>query len=1055
MRSRTAISQNTLFYLLLLLPIFFPFLSLLLGDALPKGSLLESFEVFKFTSSSLRQFGEFPLWNPTLHSGQTTSMAQLYALAPAQHLMLHLGKLFSIQNDLILFSFSLILQQAVLIFGLALLAMNLGFTQWEALSACLAMGLISPLNGAYAPVPYLLWAIRSALRDQKWTRILWMFPFVATFILFGGFSDRVVIFSSLISLWTITHALRWRVNLPSLQLHKLSPSRVEILTFSLASLVSMIPILAFHLLNLDVSMRPPADPSGKRDEAAMASSPPPLHTPKIQLISSPIISPNDEEARRIFNLGQILRKTPLFLPEPNQSAFPNFTDHRFKSQRFNRFFVKEFSPNQIKIDVDNTQNQSIWLLYHDADHPWWTAYLDQAPIAIKKADLAFKGVEIPPGIYRLSFEIRKPLVWLFYSNSIALALAIMIFLLIASRQILSPESYWFQKRWPSMEAILKKPSVRIGLSLLLVTTGGILHGTVLGRIPLQTAIEHAQVIAGVVTYPVESPFFYFLTQTWSGLHQVLAAALKLGISEVDLALYLSMMQSTLSSLWIFLMVFAITKRLHPSFLSVPLIFMIFDTGLIYGIQYPIYLSGSPHTSGVLGMGLTALVLAIIALERYWLGGALAAVGICVHSVLLGWMTLILLFTALFFNASKKERSKKLLSGILSGISIPVLSFLLHRRSQSQNLIDTLPKLKPTDYLAFIKNWDSHRNIDFSPFMKIFSLQSIDRSDTFFVAFCLMSLVALLLLLLRRSSSHFNFYHLNVRFTVDLMLIYLIFALIASFISIYCIHHSSVATTFPILLNAVRAMPMRLLNLLVMIAFPALIGFHYKNRAQFNSALSLFLIALIPYLSVQMSHLPDHLRAYELWILLGFTTASALLTHKRFQKKLSPTVALLTQVATLSVTVLTFLNSLQRVPIFSDLQGDLRNSTDDLIIQKDQSSKLFIVGPGVEYLQMRTRKPLLVDLFQLDGFSYLIDTWGNLEAVMNDIYRIDLRSRGSGDVASIRTVFESRATQAWQDLGKKYSAERVVVLKTWKLKLPLLAESSSFRLYSLLPETEEP
>jgi len=55
----------------------------------------------------------------------------------------------------------------------------------------------------------------------------------------------------------------------------------------------------------------------------------------------------------------------------------------------------------------------------------------------------------------------------------------------------------------------------------------------------QVAVETAQVVAGLVTYPSDNPFYIYHVKLWTVLHQVLALLLRLGVSEIALSEMLS------------------------------------------------------------------------------------------------------------------------------------------------------------------------------------------------------------------------------------------------------------------------------------------------------------------------------------------------------------------------------------------------------------------------------------------------------------------------------------------------------------------------------------
>lgn len=55
----------------------------------------------------------------------------------------------------------------------------------------------------------------------------------------------------------------------------------------------------------------------------------------------------------------------------------------------------------------------------------------------------------------------------------------------------------------------------------------------------QVAVETAQVLAGIVDYPPDSPFYIYHLRIWTVVHHVCAVLLLAGLSEVQLSILLS------------------------------------------------------------------------------------------------------------------------------------------------------------------------------------------------------------------------------------------------------------------------------------------------------------------------------------------------------------------------------------------------------------------------------------------------------------------------------------------------------------------------------------
>ena len=77
--------------------------------------------------------------------------------------------------------------------------------------------------------------------------------------------------------------------------------------------------------------------------------------------------------------------------------------------------------------------------------------------------------------------------------------------------------------------------LRSGPWLVLAVSG--LFGFRIGLVGFPTwhiCVETAQVVAGLVRYPAENPFYIYHTKLWSLVIQICAVLLKAGLSEITL-----------------------------------------------------------------------------------------------------------------------------------------------------------------------------------------------------------------------------------------------------------------------------------------------------------------------------------------------------------------------------------------------------------------------------------------------------------------------------------------------------------------------------------------
>src|SRR4051812_16940439 len=84
---------------------------------------------------------------------------------------------------------------------------------------------------------------------------------------------------------------------------------------------------------------------------------------------------------------------------------------------------------------------------------------------------------------------------------------------------------------PSDLAPVNVAARRRDLLVVLASSGAV--GFLLGELhpSWHDALEPAQVLAGLVRYPIPTPVYLYSVQTWTVIHQVLALALLAGLSE--------------------------------------------------------------------------------------------------------------------------------------------------------------------------------------------------------------------------------------------------------------------------------------------------------------------------------------------------------------------------------------------------------------------------------------------------------------------------------------------------------------------------------------------
>lgn len=104
---------------------------------------------------------------------------------------------------------------------------------------------------------------------------------------------------------------------------------------------------------------------------------------------------------------------------PGDSLFIESDSNEYGiSQSNNRleleYRVLQFDANRLKLNVEVPDKNPVWLMYSDVWHPDWKAQINGVATKIFKANLAYKAVELFPGINTVEFEFTSPKINLLY-----------------------------------------------------------------------------------------------------------------------------------------------------------------------------------------------------------------------------------------------------------------------------------------------------------------------------------------------------------------------------------------------------------------------------------------------------------------------------------------------------------------------------------------------------------------------------------------------------------------------------------------------------------------
>ncbi len=517
-------------------------------------------------------------------------------------------------------------------------------------------------------------------------------------------------------------------------------------------------------------------------------------------------------------------------------------------------------------------------------------------------------------------------------------------------------------------------------ALFVLTVSGIL-GFRAGMVAFpewQTAVETAQVLAGVVHYPAATPFFLYHTKLWTVLHQVLAVLLHLGASEITLSLVMSGVLGMVSFQALSMCVFALSEDVLLAIGS-PLVLAV-ARATDFGVVYPIALMGSVHTYGVLGLSLFVLVVSLIGAGCYRSGGFLLGIAPAVHPSLGTWLLVIVAVAFVWDFGRMREASAHGLRYFVVGCLVTGVSLVVHFTSAFP-----APPVNPAvsaRYLSsFVALWDAHRQ----PVALSASGMSLNRGA---LALGLLWLVAFGSDLPR--SAAFLLRVVVVAAVASLLLV------IASWVA-----PENLPATLLIL------MPARVANFNAMTFVALLLGIvgAYRRRP-WSPVLALWLSAslLLSDRSLLWRWLqqgtgtrraPSWTAWFDFWnvlelVSLALVTLTLMAWSARSTRDAPPralrAVAFSARVALAVLFTLLAIagwrTAARRAPLFDNYD------TSPVFHEASRERGLLITGGNLNLIQLRTRRPVLLNGGGLDGLPYAIDSGPEVERILRDVYDID-------------------------------------------------------------------
>lgn len=557
----------------------------------------------------------------------------------------------------------------------------------------------------------------------------------------------------------------------------------------------------------------------------------------------------------------------------------------------------------------------------------------------------------------------------------------------------------------------------------------------------QVPVETAQVIAGIVQYPPGNPFLIYHLKLWTVLHQICAALLVTSMSEVRLSVILSGVTGMLSFQALAMTTYTFSRTVWLSIVAVIVVFVTHSGE--YGVRYPIFLLGTSHTYGSVGLSWIVLSAALLGCERYRLGLFLLGASPAIHPSLGVWLGILTAISFAmdprWFRANIRPNWRWCASGLL----LTTVSLALQLWT-ARNVPD-IDAATATRYLAaFTRMWDEHRQpMDFSSAGVALNVAAL------FVG-------VLWLTVLRRRVSVGGTFLLR-------------FVIVSALVSLACIAVSRLPPEqlprFLIIL-----MPTRVVNIDAMICASIVFGLAGAYRDTVAGRLLLVTITIGLLLASQalarstgaasaFSLDPRRFTLAIVAVAAGLLAIFGIWTDRSTadaprETSIPSWFAVVADAALVGIVLIALLPTLQQARRTTEVR--LRDRTNDgLFATASRTTGMLATGGDLHLAQLRTRRPVLLDGGGLDGLPYALAGGPEMARILKDVYEIDFfnppaDARGVGMIPSAynRRIWEAYSQDRWQQIRRAYNVTQVMTFNNWTLHLPIVAQNAQYLLYEI-------
>jgi len=591
----------------------------------------------------------------------------------------------------------------------------------------------------------------------------------------------------------------------------------------------------------------------------------------------------------------------------------------------------------------------------------------------------------------------------------------------------------------------------------------------------QTAVESAQVLAGVVKYPADNPFYLYHVQTWTLLHQLPALGLVCGVRESVLSVVLGGVAGALTFLAVSLTALALTRQRILAALA-PLLMFAASTYLETRGIYPLRMLSQRTWAiyGVVGAGWTMMAWALLALRRHRLAGLAMGLAPAVHPLLGAWCLLFGAAGAL--TPGSRLRIGRWATWLFLGLACSAASFAVQLMWTAG-----LPDIASAEAAAYVNayaaHWDTHRRPyplnDASVLIAVVAAALLAaiwwkgprRSTAATMAATLgLSTAASLVLCV---ATHFGDYLPSIvqscmpgRFINLTVLLFpvVVWAAVRRFcpggtglilqaaLALACVaklipigKETLLTHTWPLFMVAG-------LGCLVWMLF-------VQRRQQTKTGSSKFVIvaqAALAALSISLA-----ISLLGLMVAIAALAGFAILAARECRRQ----IPWLNRMPSVRITIITAALAIWCVAAVQQGRASVQSLTDwrndPFFAAMHQEQRMVAIVAGVSSTQLRGRCPVLLEVSSLNQLPYVPESGPEMNRILRGVYGEDLfagprggkRRPGLAPEAA-RPLWECRDVAAWQQVGREFGIGQVMAYRDWQLQLPVVAKNRQFTLYRI-------